>query len=85
MSTVKTAISIDSTLFHEVEELANQTHLSRSQLFAQAIENLIRRKDNLILFQRLNELYGKGLESDDAEQLQRTKKAHARLVKGTWK
>jgi hypothetical protein len=83
MATVKTAISIDRSLFNEVEKLARQTHLSRSQIFSQAIKSIVKRKDNIVLLQRLNEVYGSGPVPEETARQKRIKRSAARLLKGT--
>lgn len=63
MSYMKTAISIDEGLFRKAEKLSAKLHVSRSQLFAQALEYLIDRSETLEIIQKLNTVYG----NDDAE------------------
>jgi metal-responsive CopG/Arc/MetJ family transcriptional regulator len=61
---MKTAISIDEDLFKKVENLASKLNVSRSQLFAQALEYLIKKSETLEIIQKLNALYG----ANDREQ-----------------
>ncbi len=58
MSCMKTAISIEEGLFRKAEKLSSRLQVSRSQLFAQALEYLIERSETLEVIQRLNEVYG---------------------------
>jgi metal-responsive CopG/Arc/MetJ family transcriptional regulator len=60
---MKTAISIDENLFRKAEKLSTKLHMSRSQLFAQALEYLIERSETLEIIQKLNDVYGQ----NDAE------------------
>lgn len=85
MSTIKTAISIDKELYKEVEKISKETHLSRSQIFSQAVEYVIKQKENLILFEKLNEVYGPKPTSKEKKQQKGAQKKFSRLVKGTWK
>jgi metal-responsive CopG/Arc/MetJ family transcriptional regulator len=83
MSTIKTAISIEKDLFDEVESFARRLHLSRSQVFAQAVQNLVAKKRNLELLTRLNQAYA----VPQNEELARTKlqkPIQTRLARGTW-
>lgn len=57
---MKTAISIDDELFQKAEALSSKLHLSRSQLFSQALEYMIERSETLGIIQKLNEVYGQG-------------------------
>lgn len=65
MSFMKTAISIDEDLFRKAEKLSTKLRVSRSQLFAQALEYLIDRSETLEVIQRLNEVYGQKQPDDD--------------------
>ena len=53
MAHVKTAISLDESLFREAEEWAEKLGVSRSQLFARAVEEYVRRHENEELVRRL--------------------------------
>jgi metal-responsive CopG/Arc/MetJ family transcriptional regulator len=66
MSFMKTAISIDEDLFRKAEKLSSKLQVSRSQLFAQALEYLIERSETLEVIQRLNEVYGQKQLDDEA-------------------
>jgi metal-responsive CopG/Arc/MetJ family transcriptional regulator len=65
MSFMKTAISIDEDLFRKAEKLSSKLQVSRSQLFAQALEYLIERSETLEVIQRLNEVYGEKQPNDE--------------------
>ena len=66
MSYMKTAISIDEDLFRKAEKLSSKLQVSRSQLFAQALEYLIERSETLEVIQKLNEVYGHKQPDDEA-------------------
>ncbi len=66
MSYMKTAISIDEDLFRKAEKLSTKLHVSRSQLFAQALEYLLERSETLEIIQKLNEVYGQKETVEDA-------------------
>ena len=85
MPTIKTAISIDKNLFDEVEELSHKIHLSRSQIFSQAVQSLIEKKNNLNLFKKLNEAYGYNQTIEEKEIVSTAKRAALRMAKETWK
>jgi metal-responsive CopG/Arc/MetJ family transcriptional regulator len=81
MATVKTAISLQDTLFSKVEALAREMQLSRSQVVALALEAFVERQHNQQLLREINQAY-------DAEPLEpRTierKNQHRRVVEGEW-
>ena len=57
MPTVKTAISLDQNLFEKVNHFAEDLHVSRSRLFVLAIEDFIKKKENQIILEKLNNVY----------------------------
>ena len=56
---MKVAVSIPDPLFAEADRLAKRRKLSRSQLYAQALELLVSREDQTEITRRLNEVYGR--------------------------
>lgn len=66
MSTIKTAISIDKELFKRIEEQRRQLGVSRSQFFAQAIEEYFHRRETQSIIKALNNVYGE--EKPDIEE-----------------
>ena len=54
MGTIKTAISIDSRIFNQVDRLSHRLHISRSRFFAQAATYMIKRDENLELLKKIN-------------------------------
>ena len=57
MANVKTAISLQETLFRKADGLATELHVSRSQLFALAMEKFIREYENQKMVEALNAVY----------------------------
>jgi metal-responsive CopG/Arc/MetJ family transcriptional regulator len=66
MSVIKTAISIDEELFERVEEQRRQLGMSRSQFFAQAIEEFFRQQETQSIIEALNNVYRE--EKPDVEE-----------------
>lgn len=54
---MKVAVSIPDPLFAEAERLAQRQKLSRSQLYAQALELLVSQQDDSEVTRRLNAVY----------------------------
>lgn len=70
---MKTAISVPDEVFEAAEDLAKELGVSRSQLFTEAMAELIARKQASSVTQRLNDVYSKvpsGL-GPDLHELQR--------------
>lgn len=62
---MKVAISLPDPIFSEAEKLAHRLRVSRSQLYAKAIEEYLGKRQDSRITERLNALYGAGLESVD--------------------
>ncbi len=71
MAHVKTAISIEESLFREAEDWAGKLGISRSQLFARAVAEYVRQRENEELLERLNEAHADGLDEEEQEHLDR--------------
>ncbi|MCC6300126.1 MAG: hypothetical protein IT314_12580 [Anaerolineales bacterium] len=74
MTIVKTAISIQKSLFQRAEEIAKEMKISRSRLFVLAVEDFIRRYQNMLLLEEINQAYSDGpdeKESDEQRRMQR--------------
>jgi metal-responsive CopG/Arc/MetJ family transcriptional regulator len=54
MSSVKTAISLEEPLFEQAENAARELKVSRSRLFAMAIEEFLRKHENRKLLAAIN-------------------------------
>jgi len=82
MSYMKTAISIDENLYRKAEKLSTKLNLSRSQLFAQALEYLLEKSETLEIIQKLNEVYG----PNDMETKHTTRVAKRKMkgIVGKW-
>jgi metal-responsive CopG/Arc/MetJ family transcriptional regulator len=74
MAIVKTAISIQKNLFQKAEEIAKEMKISRSRLFVLAVEDFIRRYQNKLLLEEINQIYSEEpdeREQDDMRRMQR--------------
>jgi predicted transcriptional regulator len=83
MAHVKTAISLDESLFQKAEEWAEKLGFSRSQLFAKAVAEYIREREDEDLVRRLNEAHADGLDEEEQEHLDRVWAYQARLLEET--
>jgi len=53
---MKTAISVRDNLFQRAEKYANRTKMSRSQLFSEAIEEYLDKRERETLIAKVNEV-----------------------------
>jgi metal-responsive CopG/Arc/MetJ family transcriptional regulator len=81
---IKTAISLQKSLFEQVEALAQELKVSRSRLFVLALEDFIQRHHNQQLLEQINRAYED--LPDPAEQafLAKMQRQHRRIVEGEW-
>lgn len=54
---MKVAISLPDPLFNAADELAGHLHVSRSQLYAQALAEYLATREGALITQRLNAVY----------------------------
>lgn len=78
MANIKTAISMQKSLFEQAEALAREKKVSRSRLFVMALEDYLRREENRKLARQLTEVYGE--PDPEQEALQRKMKRYHRRV-----
>jgi len=84
MPNVKTAISLQESLFKEAEALARELEISRSQLFAMALESFIEQYENRQLLKQINLAYSDAPNPDEQAYQTHMKDYHRRSVEGEW-
>jgi len=84
MATVKTAISIQEALFDQVNELAADLQIPRSQLFVLAVEEFIKRHENRKILEALNEAYSDAPDSSEETLHEGMRWKHRQLVEEEW-
>jgi metal-responsive CopG/Arc/MetJ family transcriptional regulator len=84
MENIKTAISIEKSLFTQANALARKMKVSRSHLFVLALEDFIREQENRDLLEKVNAVYAD--EPDESEKVLRRRmhQSYRRLVEGQW-
>jgi len=84
MANVKTAISLQRSLFEQIDALAQDLEISRSRLFVLAVEAFIRRYQNRKLLEAINDAYDDLPDSEEESLRHRMRQQHRRLVEGQW-
>lgn len=84
MANIKTAISIQESLFEKIEQLARDLKVPRSHIFVSAVEEYIRRQENQRLLARINDAYKDEPEAGEQKRLRQMRSSHRRVVKGEW-
>jgi metal-responsive CopG/Arc/MetJ family transcriptional regulator len=80
MSNIKTAVSIKESLFKEAETLAKKLEISRSKLFAVALENFIRQQENRELLKKINEVHNQVFSPDEESYKKQIRDYHRRSL-----
>ena len=81
---MKTAISIGGGLLQEADETARLMGLSRSRLFALAVEDFLRRRQQDQMLRQLNEVYASEAELPEKDLLKRIKAKAGSAVRDRW-
>jgi len=84
MESIKTAISIDKSLFAQANALARKMKVSRSRLFVLALEDFIRQQENREILEKVNAVYGDEPDEAEKELRRKMRQSFGRLVKGQW-
>jgi metal-responsive CopG/Arc/MetJ family transcriptional regulator len=83
-TTIKTAISIQKSLFEQAESLAQQLNISRSHLFGLAIETFIKNHENQLLLDEINQAYSDEPDPSEKVRLSKMRDQHRKLVENEW-
>jgi metal-responsive CopG/Arc/MetJ family transcriptional regulator len=83
-TTIKTAISIQKTLFEQAENLAAQLNISRSHLFGLAVESFIKNHQNQILLDEINQAYAEDPDPSEIVRIGKMRRKHRKLVENEW-
>jgi len=82
MANMKTAISIEKSIFEQMDALAKKSKISRSRLFAIAAREFIQRNKNIDLLKALNAAY------EDLPKIEpivtKMRSTHYKIVKDQW-
>jgi predicted transcriptional regulator len=80
---MKTAISIDDELLHKADETARSMGLSRSRLFAIAVDDFVKRQRAEQMLRRLNKIYAEP-EPGEKRLLKGLKTKFRSTIKDAW-
>ena len=84
MPSVKTAVSLKRQLFQQVDKIARDQKLPRSQVFVLALEAYVAQYQNRILLDRINDAYSDSPDSREKKRSKAARRTHRRIVEGEW-
>lgn len=84
MTNIKTAISLQQSLFEQIEVLAEELQISRSRLFALAAEAFIQHHQNQKLLEAINDAYADLPDAGEQSLRHKMRQQHRQLVEGQW-
>jgi len=84
MAHIKTAISLQQTLFEQINTLAKEMQVSRSRFFALAAEEFIQRHQNQRLLEAINNAYDDLPDARERSLRSAMRQHHKQMVKGQW-
>ena len=84
MESIKTAISIDKSLFAQANALARKMKVSRSRLFVLALEDFIREQENREILEKINAVYADEPDEEEKNLRRKMRQSFRRLVEGQW-
>ena len=82
MATVKTAISIEKSIYEQMDTLAKQSRISRSRLYALAAAEFILKNRNIELLKSINAAYEDLPEEEPL--IVKMKSTHYKIIKDQW-
>ena len=82
MAIVKTAISLQESLFERADALSRQLQLSRSQLFARAMDEYLKRHESRMLLEAIDGALEGEAEAQEKDYLRRMRDAQRRRLEG---
>ncbi len=84
MSHIKTAISVNKPLFDEVEALAKEMEVSRSEIFARAAQEYIQHHKSQKIMEAINEAYGDVPDENEETLRKRMRRKQRKIVENQW-
>lgn len=84
MAIVKTAISLQESLFERADALAEQLHVSRSQLFSRALDEFLKKYETRRLREVIDSALADEPDPGEEERMRLMRRKQRRLVEGQW-
>lgn len=80
-TTIRTAVSLERSLFEQVEDLAGELGVSRAQVIARAVREFSERQENRRLLAQINAAYsGDEAQGEEAARLAAMRRRQSDIV-----
>jgi hypothetical protein len=83
MPNIKTAISIEESIFQQANSLSREMKISRSKLFSLAVRDFIAKQENIELLHRINQAHQDD-NTNENDLIPRVKLKQRKILEGTW-
>ena len=80
MATIKTAVSLQESLFERAEDLAQQMRVSHSRLFTMALEDFISRQNKENLTEQINRALDEAGDEDPGPSMEVMRRHMRRMI-----
>ena len=77
---MKTAVSIPDEMFREIERFAKEHNYSRSEVFATAVQEFLKKRESQKLLDDLNNVYSEMESSEEKTLRKKVKKYYSKKV-----
>ncbi|MFA5367120.1 MAG: ribbon-helix-helix domain-containing protein [Dehalococcoidia bacterium] len=84
MTNIKTAISVNKPLFDEVDALAQEMEVSRSEIFARAASEYVQHHKNIKIMEAINKAYGDVPDENEETLRKRMRRKQRKIVENQW-
>jgi metal-responsive CopG/Arc/MetJ family transcriptional regulator len=81
---VKTAVSLRKSLYEQVDKLAHEMSIPRSQVFVLALEAYIAKHQNRLLLQQINKAFANKPDGNEQKRVKSMRRHHRKVVEGEW-
>ena len=84
MQAIKTAVSLDKSIFDQAEALANTLKVSRSKLYSIALQDFFEHQKNRELLAQINAVYDDEPDTNEKRVQNKLRRQHRRMAEGEW-
>ena len=84
MQAIKTAVSLEKSVFDQAEALAQTLKVSRSKLYSIALQDFFKHQQNRELLAQINTAYDDEPDTTEKKFLSKLCRQHRRMVEGEW-